>query len=84
MDCRYLEWATLDSKESQIPREKCDGTPDHLHQPVHFATNLVLTDADLAEVVAAWPSLPEAVRADILAMVQASRSGGSATRLEGP
>ena len=27
-------------------------------------------DPDLARVVAAWPELPEAIRADILAMVQ--------------
>ena len=29
-------------------------------------------DADLATVTEAWPTLPEAVRADILAMVQAA------------
>jgi hypothetical protein len=32
---------------------------------------------DLAAVVAAWPILPEAVRAGILAMVKASGKGGS-------
>jgi hypothetical protein len=31
---------------------------------------------DLAEVVAAWPSLPEAVKAGIVAMVQATGRGG--------
>jgi hypothetical protein len=30
-------------------------------------------DADLAEVVQSWPSLPEALRAGILAMVRAAR-----------
>ena len=29
-------------------------------------------DADLAEVIAAWPTLPRAVRAGVLAMVRAS------------
>jgi hypothetical protein len=35
--------------------------------------------SDLAAVVAAWPTLPEPVRADILAMVRASRAAGSTT-----
>jgi hypothetical protein len=30
-------------------------------------------DAELAEVVQAWPNLPEAIRAGILAMVRAAR-----------
>ncbi len=30
-------------------------------------------DADLAEVVQSWPSLPDALRAGILAMVRAAR-----------
>jgi hypothetical protein len=30
------------------------------------------TDPDLASPVAAWPLLPEAIRADILAMVKTS------------
>jgi len=33
-------------------------------------------DADLQAVIAAWPSLPEAVRARIAAMVQAADGGG--------
>jgi hypothetical protein len=35
-------------------------------------------DPGLAEVVKAWPTLPEAVRADILAMVRAAGSGANA------
>ena len=31
------------------------------------------TDPDLAAVVAAWPELPEAIKAGILAMVKAAR-----------
>jgi hypothetical protein len=34
-------------------------------------------DSDLAEVEAAWPTLPDAVKADILAVVRASRSSVS-------
>ena len=34
----------------------------------------VTTDLDLAAVVEAWPELPEALRAGILAMVKAARS----------
>ena len=32
----------------------------------------VLRDADLAAVVAAWPNLPDAVKAGIVAMVKAA------------
>jgi len=32
------------------------------------------TDPDLAAVVAAWPELPEAIKAGIVAMVKATRS----------
>jgi hypothetical protein len=34
------------------------------------------TPPDLAEVVAAWPELPEAVRAGIVAMIRAASGGG--------
>ncbi|MCC6427501.1 MAG: hypothetical protein IT435_11845 [Phycisphaerales bacterium] len=34
------------------------------------------TDPDLAAVIAAWPSLPAAVRAGITAMVKAAGAGG--------
>jgi hypothetical protein len=34
------------------------------------------TDPDLSRVVAAWPSLPENVRASILMLVKASAKGG--------
>ena len=32
------------------------------------------TNAGLARVVASWPELPEAIKADILAMVEAARA----------
>jgi hypothetical protein len=40
-----------------------------------------LPDPDLAAVVAAWPELPEAIRAGIIAMVKAARSKGPALSL---
>jgi hypothetical protein len=36
------------------------------------ATNPPIDDADLSVVVTAWPELPEAVRAAIVAMVKAA------------
>ena len=33
-------------------------------------------DEDLRRVIAAWPALPEAIRAGILAMVKAAAGGG--------
>jgi hypothetical protein len=35
-------------------------------------TDTCQTDPDLARIVAAWPSLPDAVRAGIVAMVKAA------------
>jgi hypothetical protein len=35
----------------------------------------VVPDPDLAAIVAAWPELPEAIKAGILAMVKAARIG---------
>jgi hypothetical protein len=39
----------------------------------HLPTDTCNTDPDLAAVVAAWPELPEAVKAGILAMVKAAQ-----------
>jgi hypothetical protein len=32
-------------------------------------------DPDLARLIDAWPTLPEAIRAGIIAMIQAARKG---------
>ncbi|MGO9598357.1 MAG: hypothetical protein ACLP7Q_10235 [Isosphaeraceae bacterium] len=37
----------------------------------HLATDACKNDPDLAAVVDAWPGLPEAIRAGILAMIRA-------------
>jgi hypothetical protein len=36
-----------------------------------------LTDPELQAVIAAWPTLPEPIRAGILAMVKASAANGA-------
>jgi len=40
-------------------------------------------DAELAELVAEWPTLPTAVQASILAMIRASASGPSRADADG-
>ena len=44
--------------------------------PTHSATPNLPTDPELAAVVAAWPDLPPAIRAGVLALVKAA--GGAA------
>jgi hypothetical protein len=36
------------------------------------ATGLIPSDPDLHEIISAWPSLPEAIKAGIIAMVKAA------------
>jgi hypothetical protein len=64
----------LDSGDLQQDATACD----HLRSPraTKNATRALPDDPDLAAVVTAWPSLPEAVRAGIVAMVRASGRGG--------
>jgi hypothetical protein len=38
----------------------------------HLPTDNCRTDADLAGIAAAWPDLPEAIRAGIVAIVEAT------------
>jgi hypothetical protein len=38
----------------------------------HLPTDICRTDPDLARIVEVWPSLPDAVRAHIVAMVNAA------------
>jgi hypothetical protein len=43
----------------------------------HLAADTCQTDPELAVAIEAWPSMPEAVRAGIVAMVKAaSKAGG--------
>ncbi len=42
----------------------------------YLPTDTCKTDPDLSAVVAAWPELPEAIRAGIVAMVKAASGKG--------
>jgi hypothetical protein len=46
----------------------------HEAEPVghHLATDTCQTDPDLARIVDAWPTLPSALKAGIVAMVRAA------------
>src|SRR5271157_2277414 len=60
------------SRSSRKPEPEQD-----LRQPApcvahHLPTDTCKTDPDLAAVVAAWPNLPEAIKAGIVAMVKAA------------
>ena len=49
------------------------GNPSHQRSLAHhLPTDTCQTDPDLARIVDAWPTLPEAVRAGIVAMVKAA------------
>jgi hypothetical protein len=53
-----------DSHLSQAPPPVAD----------HLPNDTFKTDPDLAAVVEAWPELPEAIKAGILAMIRVARS----------
>jgi hypothetical protein len=69
---------TPDLRIMRPPLQRSKGMPDnHLSQappPVadHLPNDTCKTDPDLAAVVTAWPELPEAIKAGILAMVRAA------------
>jgi hypothetical protein len=42
----------------------------------HLIHDTCQTDPDLVAIVSAWPELPEAIKAGILAMVRTSLKGG--------
>jgi len=53
-------------------------SPKDLREPAlsvahHLPTDTRKTDPDLVAVIAAWPELPEALKAGIVAMVKAAR-----------
>ncbi len=50
--------------------QTCEHGPEHSADYSAFAASI---DPDVAAIIQAWPVLPEAVRAGILAMVEASR-----------
>ncbi len=62
----------------KIRKDKRDKDLRNEAPPVghHLATDTCQTDPELAAVIEAWPSIPEAVRAGIVAMVKAAAKGG--------
>ncbi len=60
---------------SSVPEGVCSKSSDVPH-PDKLDDKLVSTDPHLTKIVKAWPSLPEAIRAGILAMVRASIGKG--------
>jgi hypothetical protein len=59
-----------DERRGKVQR----GNPDRKGPsvPHHLPTGACPSPIELAAIVTAWPKLPEAVRAEILAMVKAS------------
>ncbi len=55
------------SPKGPLPNDLRQPTPIVAH---HLPTDTCKTDTDLAAVVAAWPDLPEAIKAGIVAMVR--------------
>src|SRR5262245_50844904 len=62
------------SLRSQNAKSYKDLRPEGKPFAHHLPTDTCNTNADLAAVVAAWPELPEAIRAGILAIVKAASS----------
>jgi hypothetical protein len=58
--------------DSGLRTEPPESEPVRLPGATRGATGLIPDDPDLAAVVDAWPVLPEAIKAGILAMVRAS------------
>ena len=57
------------SPKGRLTNDLRQPTPSVAH---HLPTDTCKTYPDLAAVVAAWPELPEAIRAGIVAMVKAA------------
>jgi hypothetical protein len=46
--------------------------PPHVPQHVHAGPEMAIPDPDLARVAAAWPDLPAAIKAAVLALLDAA------------
>ena len=56
----------------------CTNLPENAPEgPAHRVSESGPTDPDLARMAAVWPRLPEAVRAEIVAMVKVAEKGGT-------
>jgi hypothetical protein len=70
--CHYPRQGSNNPRET---RQINDVAGAALQNPVHFGPGKVVLDADLARVLDAWPSLPEATRR---AIVKLAVEGGNA------
>jgi hypothetical protein len=59
-------------------------TEENCDFQVGCSANAVNSDPDLAKIIAAWPTLPEALRAGILAMVNAASPAATAAKASKP
>ena len=62
----------------QISPENEGFSQAEAQKQVHSASFLPISDPDLTHIVNAWPTLPEPIRAGIIAMVKATGNGGRA------
>jgi hypothetical protein len=71
----FTEPHASSSQAHPIPSSRQDATEsDPIRTPTatkNAPSNCVVADVDLAAVVDAWPDLPEAIKAGILAMIKA-------------
>ena len=67
-----LQIKTAASDSASAAHGRCTESPDGPTDPVVTG----LDDADLRSVVAAWPTLPEPIRAGLLALVKAASGAG--------
>ena len=68
-----LQWILFQERQLiRSRRRRCRKAPEVATIGPPLPNDKRKTDPDLASPVAAWPLLPEAIRADILAMVKTS------------
>jgi hypothetical protein len=54
-------------------QEKHESATQAAQKAAHFSAEGHFADADLAQMIDAWPTLPDAIKTGILAMVRAAR-----------
>jgi len=62
----------LDDTISSGNNNSYDGLPHAASAAINNTTESHVTDPNLARLITAWPTLPQAVKAGIVAMVRAS------------
>ena len=78
MPVAQLDRASASGADTQNPQPPCETKTygDDAACACHgLCQTPVETDPDLAKLVTAWPTLPEAIKAGIVAMVKAAKGG---------